>query len=144
MPSKRLYFAAAALMLAACGSEPRQSQPPAFGKAFANLPLPPSPELVSRSGSADALQLTVHSPMDPAGLSEYYRGALSRNGWRLVSSIKNQDGSVVLYAEQKGPPLWVRIRSSEKGGSTVELTGAVVDPSRSTSSSTGAPSQPGN
>ncbi|HET6797349.1 MAG TPA: hypothetical protein VFH40_09330 [Gemmatimonadales bacterium] len=143
MPSRRLFLAAAGLVLAACGSEPRESQPPAFGKAFANLPLPPSPELVSRSGSSDALQLTIHTPMDPVGLSDYYRGALSRNGWRLVSSIKNPDGSVVLYAEQKGPPLWVRIRSSEKGGSTVELTGAVVDPSRSTSSNTGAPAQPG-
>ena len=143
MPARRRYIVAAGLMLAACGSEPRESQPPAFGKAFANLPLPPSPELISRNGSSDALQLTIHSPMDPAGLSDYYRGALSRNGWRLVSSIKNQDGSVVLYGEQKGPPLWVRIRPSEKGGSTVELTGAVVDPSRPTSSSTGAASPPG-
>jgi hypothetical protein len=143
MPAKSLYLVVAGLALAACGSEPREGQPPAFGKAFANLPLPPSPELISRSGSSDALQLTIHSPMDPVRLSDYYRGALSRNGWRLVSSIKNQDGAVVLYAEQKGPPLWVRIRPSEKGGSTVELTGAVVDPSRTTSSSTGATSPPG-
>jgi hypothetical protein len=132
MPPSRSSLVAIGLLLAACGSEPRE-QPPAFGKAFANLPLPPSPELISRGGSSEALQLTVHSPMEPDRLTEYYRTALSRNTWHLVSSIKNQDGSMVLYAEQKGPPLWVRIRPSEKGGSTVELTGAVVDPTRSSS-----------
>jgi hypothetical protein len=133
----------ASLLLLACGSEPREVKPPEFGQAFANLPLPPNPELVSRSGSSDALQLTVHSTMDVAHLTDYYGQALSRNSWHLVSNIKNPDGSVVLYAEQKGPPLWVRIRPSERGGATVELTGAVVGPARPAVSGTGPPSQPG-
>jgi hypothetical protein len=135
--------AAAALFLLACGSEPRNSAPPEFAKAFANLPLPPSPEFVSRSGSPDALQITFHSSMDADQLRDYYSQALSRNNWRLVSNIKNPDGSMVLYAEQKGPPLWVRISKSDRGGATVELTGAVIDPAKSAPAQSTAPSKPG-
>ncbi|MFL5401561.1 MAG: hypothetical protein ACJ8BF_01960 [Gemmatimonadales bacterium] len=131
------------LFLLACGSEPRESQPPDFAKAFANLPLPPEPDFVSRSGSSDALQITFHSTSDVAQVAEYYRKALSRNNWRLVSNTKNPDGSVVLYAEQKGPPLWVRVSKSDRGGATVELTGAVIDPAKSLPAGTAPPARPG-
>jgi hypothetical protein len=131
MPLFRHSLTLACLLLLACGSESPKSTPPDFAKAFANLPLPPNPEFVSRSGSSDALQITFHSPMDVAKVREYYSQALSRNNWRLVSNTRNPDGSTVLYAEQKGPPLWVRISKSDRGGATVELTGAVIDPARS-------------
>jgi hypothetical protein len=142
MLSKFPALVVTSLLLAACGSEPPPSRPPEFGKAFANLPLPPDPQLVSKSGSSDALQLTVHSSMEPDRLADYYREVLSRNSWHLVSSIKNPDGSIVVYAEQKGPPLWVRIRRAEQGGSVVELTGAVVEPQ--SRSSQAAKASPGN
>jgi hypothetical protein len=113
----------------ACRSESRSSQPtlPAVTKAFPNLPLPPNPELVSRAGSSDALQLTVFSPADFDQVTEFYRTVLSGEHWRLVSDKKNPDGSIVLYAEQKGPPLWVRIWKLGDRGTMVELTGAVPD-----------------
>jgi hypothetical protein len=118
----------AGVVLLACRSEPRNSQPPppAFTKAFSNLPLPRDPELVSRSGSADALQLTVHSPAAMDEVTEYYRTVLSNTPWRLVSDRKNPDGSTVLYAEHNGPPMWVRIWKLGDRGTMVELTGAVV------------------
>jgi hypothetical protein len=114
--------------LFACRSQPRDSQPaqPAFAKAFSNLPLPREPELVSRAGSADALQLTVHSPAGVDEVTEYYRTVLSNTPWRLVSDRKNPDGSTVLYAEHNGPPLWVRIWKLGDRGTMVELTGAVI------------------
>jgi hypothetical protein len=143
MPPTRLYFALLSLAVLACGSDSRNPEPPQFAKAFANLPLPPNPEFVSRRGGSDALQITIHSTMDVPRLTEYYRSALSRNNWRLVSDTKDPDGSTVLYAEQKGPPLWVRIRTSDRGGALVDLTGAVVDPARSIPSASGAPRGPG-
>jgi len=116
----------AGALLAGCKSETRQPQPPELGEAFSTLPLPPNPELVSRSGGAGALQLTFRTPTDPEQVANYYRNVLSRGNWRLVSDVKNRDGSIALYAEQKGPPLWVRVwKTSDRPGSMVQLTGAV-------------------
>ena len=112
--------------LLACGSEPRTPEPPTFTQAFSNLPLPPNPEFVSKSGSADALQVTLRTPLDQEKVTEYYRTALTRGNWRLVSDIRNPDGSTALYAEQDGPPLWVRIsKLTDRPGTMVQLTGAV-------------------
>jgi hypothetical protein len=127
MPSFRQILSIASVVLLACRSEARNSQPPpGLPKAFSNLPLPRDPELVSRAGSADALQLTVHSPAGVDEVTEYYRTVLSNTPWRLVSDRRNPDGSTVLYAEHDGPPLWVRIWKLGDRGTMVELTGAVI------------------
>lgn len=127
MPLPKRWLHAAVVVLLGCGSEPRAPTPPPFGKAFSDLPLPPNPEMVSRAGSADALQITVRTPVDVGRVTEYYRNALSRGNWRLVSDIKSPDGSTALYAEHDGPPLWVRIwKQSDGPGTMVQLTGAVL------------------
>lgn len=83
--------------------------------------------MVSRAGSADALQLTVYSPSETARVTDFYRSALTQGTWRLVSDIKSPDGSTALYAEHDGPPLWVRIwKANDRPGTMVQLTGAVV------------------
>ena len=111
----------------ACGSESRAPKPPELGDAFPNLPLPPRPELISQTGSADALQLTLRSPSEMDRIVEYYRSILSTGNWHLVSDIKNHDGSVALYAEQNGPPMWVRIwKPAGQSGTMIQLTGAVA------------------
>jgi hypothetical protein len=129
MPPFRCLLGVACLLLAACRAESRNSEPtpPDFAKAFSNLPLPPEPELVSRTGSADALQLTVHSPAGIDQVTEFYRNVFSNAPWRLVSDVKNPDGSRALYAEHNGPPLWVRIWKLGDRGTMVELTGAVIE-----------------
>jgi hypothetical protein len=129
MGSFRHCFVLLALVVLAYGCESRSEQPPPpdITKAFSNLPLPPDPVLVSRAGSGDALQLTVHTPAAMDQVLEYYRGVLSNGNWRLISDSKNADGSAVLYAEQNGPPLWVRIWKLGDRGTMVELTGAVVE-----------------
>jgi hypothetical protein len=120
-------FAAACLVALACGSEPRNPKPPTLEAAFSHLPLPPEPELVSQVGSADALQLTLRSSANFPDVTDYYRNTLSTGNWRLVSDTKSADGSVVLYAEQNGPPMWVRIwKPGDRAGTMVQLTGAVV------------------
>lgn len=127
MPSSRLAFRLACVLLAACGSEPRAPKPPDTFTVFPNLPLPPSSQFVSRAGSEDALQLRLLSSGSPDQVTEYYRDVLSQGKWRLVSDVKKPDGSVVLYAEQDGPPIWVRIwPTSDGAGTMVELAGAVV------------------
>jgi hypothetical protein len=91
------------------------------------LALPPDAKLVSRAGGADALQLTLESPADMDLILNYYRSVLSTGNWRLVSDIKNSDGSVALYAEQDGPPMWVRVwKPKGQLATMVQLTGAVA------------------
>jgi hypothetical protein len=127
MATSRVWLSVAAAAIIACESEPPPPKPPAFGRAFSHLPLPPNPEVVSRAGSADALQLTVFTPAETANVADYYRSALSKGNWRLVSDIKSPDGSTALYAEHDGPPLWVRIwQAKDRPGTMVQLTGAVV------------------
>ncbi len=94
---------------------------------FPNLPLPPGARFVSRAGSVDALQITMFSPSEATAVVEYYRDALSKGKWRLVSDQKKPDGKVVLYAEQDGPPIWVSVwPTSDKAGTMVQLAGAVL------------------
>jgi hypothetical protein len=126
MPWTRSLLWLAGGFLLACGSEPRAPELPRFNEAFSTLPLPPNAEFVSRSGSSDALQITLRTPEDPEKVAGYYRAMLTRGNWRLVSDLKNPDGATVLYAEQDGPPLWVRIsKPTDRPGSLVQLTGAV-------------------
>jgi hypothetical protein len=126
MPTFRTFLCLLGGLVLACGSETRTPKLPDLGAAFPTLPLPPKPELVSQTGSADALQLTLRTPSDLDRIVAYYRDALSKGNWRLVSDITNPDGSVVLYAEQNGPPMWVRIwKPKGASGTLVQLTGAV-------------------
>ena len=127
MPPFRTFWSLLAGLVLACGSESRAPKPPELGDAFPNLPLPPKPELISQTGSADALQLTLRSSGDMDRILEYYRSILSAGNWRLVSDMKDRDGTVVLYAEQNGPPMWVRIwKPSGQSGTMIQLTGAVT------------------
>ncbi len=100
-----------------------------ISETMPNLPLPPLGQVLERSGGDDALQITFWSAMSPDSLAMYYRSVLSEGEWNLVSDTQMRDGEIALYAERKGPPLWVTIRSdSAKGGSRLTLSGAVIKP----------------
>lgn len=115
----------AILALVAC--QDKAPQPPKVSEVFPMLPLPPNASVVSRSGGADALQITLMSSAKAEVVESYYRTILSKNGWRLVNEMRDQDGSMVLFAERNGPPLWVRIKSTDDSVATVvELAGAVM------------------
>jgi hypothetical protein len=124
IPTK-IWVAMAVLALAGCKkSEPEIAR---VSEVFPNLPLPPRASVVSRSGGSDALQLTLMSSAKVKDVEAYYRGLLSKNGWRLVNDMRDRDGSVALLAQREGRPLWVRIRSTDDSAATmVELAGAVV------------------
>ena len=127
MTTSRVWLSIAAAALLACESEPPPPTLPAFSRAFSHLPLPPNPQIISRAGSADALQLTVFSPIETAKVADYYRAQLTKGSWRLVSDIKSADGATALYAEHDGPPLWVRIwKANDRPGTMVQLTGSVL------------------
>ncbi len=122
----RFWTGLAVLALVACTDE-KPIELPEFSRVFPNLPLPPKASVVSRTGSADAIQLTLLSQVKAAEVEAYYRSVLTRNGWRLVNDQRDRDGGVALLAELKGQPLWVRIKSTDDSVATmVELAGAVL------------------
>lgn len=126
IPSK-IAFLVLAAGLAACGdSAPKTAS---LHDAMPFLPLPPEATFVQKSGGPDALQITLRSTATADAVAQYYRGVLQKNGWRLVSDQKDLDGATVLFAEKKGPPLWVRVQQAKDGnGSLIQLSGAVVSP----------------
>jgi hypothetical protein len=127
MPLQKYFLSAICVLVLGCGSDSKPPKPPEVAAAFPSLPLPPSAQFVSRAGSADALQLTFFSPAKTPMVTEYYRKMLSSKPWRLVSDVANRDTSRVLYAEQAGRPMWVRVWSTSDGeGTMVELSGAAV------------------
>jgi hypothetical protein len=124
IPTK-IWAGMAVLALVAC--KDKGPQTPKVSQVLPNLPLPPNASVVSKSGGSDALQITLISPANVKDVETYYRAVLSQNGWRLVNDMRERDGSVVLLAEQDGPPLWVRIKSTDDSVATmVELAGAVM------------------
>jgi hypothetical protein len=128
MPSLRHLLSLFCVLLLACGSDaaPPSKSPSTF-TVFPNLPLPPGAKFVSRSGSSDALQLTMFSPSEASEVVEYYRDVLSKGSWRLVSDQKKPGGKVILYAEQDGPPIWVSVwPTTDSAGTMVQLAGAVL------------------
>jgi hypothetical protein len=120
----KIWAGIAVLALVACTDKPPET--PRVSQVFPNLPLPPQARVLGKSGSADALQITLMSPTKVNLVEAYYRSMLTRDGWRLVNDMRDRDGSVILLAEQDGPPLWVRIKSTDDStGTVVELAGAV-------------------
>jgi len=115
----------AVLALVAC--KDREPKMPKVSQVFPTLPLPLNATIVSKSGSPDALQLTVMSASRAKDVEGYYRTMLTKDGWKLTNDMRDKDGSLVLLAERDGPPLWVRIKSAEDSLTTlVELNGAVL------------------
>jgi hypothetical protein len=124
IPTK-IWAGLAILALVAC--KDKGPQPPKLSEVLPNLPLPPKASVLSKSGGSDALQITLISAVKVTEVETYYRATLSSNGWRLVNDMRDRDGSVVLLAERDGPPLWVRIKSTDDSVATmVELAGAVM------------------
>jgi hypothetical protein len=124
IPLQISVLAIAVVVLGGCRD--RKPLPP-ISETMPNLPLPPMAKVVERSGGDDALQITFWSAMSPDSLAQYYRSVLSQGEWNLVGDTRMRNGEIALYAERKGPPLWVTIRSdSTEGGSRLTLSGAVI------------------
>ena len=124
----RTRFWASAALVALLGCGDRSAKPPDISAAMPNLPLPPSPTLVSHSGGSNSLMLTLRSPAKAGDVETYYRKVFTGPGWKLIKHSTDRSGAVIMLAEQNGPPLWVRIRSTPDSSATlVDLAGAVVD-----------------
>ncbi len=111
------------LALAACDRAAEKPRTADLGTVMPTVLFPPEADFVSKSAGPDAIQLVFQSRMAPAEVADYYRRIFVTGKWRLVGDSRDSTGGIALYAEQDGPPMWVRIGPSGPG-SRVELSGA--------------------
>ena len=125
IPRPVSILAVSAVLLAGC--KDKSPPPPGVSEVMPNLPLPPLATVVARSGGPDALQITFKSSFSPDSLAAYYRRVLTSGDWNLVNDDRASNGTVSLYAERDGPPLWVTIKKDpDSNGSLLTLGGAVM------------------
>ena len=81
IPSKIRFLVLVAGLAACRDSAPKIAS---LHDAMPYVPLPPRASFVQKSGSPDAVQITVRSPSKADEVAAYYRWVLQQNGWRLV------------------------------------------------------------
>jgi len=89
----------------------------------------PQSTLVSVSAGTDAAEvmLTARDPVER--IATWFREALPLNGWQLRNEGKGADGSVSIYAEKDGRPLWLTLKPNVGGpGTTYTMIGAIIEP----------------
>lgn len=124
-PVRALAATCLLALVAACEKKPDPIKLPSAAATLPTLVLPSNAAFVSRSGSEDALSVVFRVPGTPDQAVRFYRAMLRPPGWRIVSDALDREGAHVLYAEQQGPPLWVRIwADTVNNGTMVRLTGA--------------------
>lgn len=114
------------LPAAACGQDEDRPIPPSVTEAFAELPFPPDPSYVGRTGGEGALTISLRSGQPYEVVLDYYRKVLAVEPWRIRSDARDGEAGRVIYAEHGGRPLWVRLRPEGTAWTLVDLTGAVA------------------
>jgi hypothetical protein len=126
MNSRYLLTLACVVVAAGC-DRPKPVKTPDLAEALPDVFLPRQFSFVSRSGSEDALMLTVRTPEKMDQVADHYRYLLTRDPWKLEGDTRDAEGAIALYATRQGPPLWIRITHDTAFNATlVQLTGAVV------------------
>lgn len=121
-------FIVLALLAAACNRDRSSEDTRALAaRAMRGALAYPQSTIVNLSAGSDAAEITFTSPAAAADVAQWYRRALSLNGWEVKSDQTGRDGAIAMYAEKEQRPLWVTVRPNIGGpGSTYTLIGAIV------------------
>ncbi len=97
-------------------------------RAIPNILSYPRSRITQISAGDEAAEVTLVAPTSAGKVADWYRQFLRLNGWQMLSDERRGDGSVVLYAVKDGRPLWITVRTSERGpGTSYTVVGAVVE-----------------
>lgn len=127
--SRALYALALVTLVVAC----ERPGDPAKTRAFAAHALRgaltyPNSSLVNVSAGEDAAEISLSSPDSITRVVDWFRRALPLNGWRLLRDVRDQNGTVSMYAEHDGRPLWITLQPNVGGaGTTYTVLGAVAE-----------------
>jgi hypothetical protein len=93
----------------------------------------PRSTLVSMASGDSAGQLSLASPDAPDTVASWFRSSLALNRWTLQSDAKQNDGTILIYAERATQPLWISIQEASGGaGTSYTVTGAIAGSADST------------
>ena len=129
------YLGLATLLVAGCKDKPPKSAE--LSETMPNLPLPPLATVIGRSGGPDALQITFRSTLPPDQIATFYRETFNSGEWTLANDATSPDGTVSLYAERQGRPLWVTIMKDPNSSGTLLTVGGALIQKDSAASATG-------
>lgn len=85
----------------------------------------PGSAVVNFGAGEDAAELVLTTPASPADVVRWYREVLQAQKWNLRSEAHDREGTVTVYAERSGRPLWIRV-SPAGSGTRYVLIGAEV------------------
>jgi len=123
-----IVLAPLALLAAGCNRERSTEDARALAaRALRGALAYPQSTLVNLSAGSDAAELTFTSPALAADVAQWYRRALTANGWEVKSDQTGRDGAIAMYAEQGQRPFWLTVRPNVGGpGSTYTMIGAIA------------------
>ena len=127
---RRTLLVVPVLALAACN---RGDRDPAAERRFASQALTgvlayPQSSVAGVAAGAEAAEVTLTTPADPAQVAAWYRQTLHLNSWKLLSDVAQSGGVVVMHAMKDGRPLWVTVRPAVGApGTTYTLVGVVLE-----------------
>jgi hypothetical protein len=99
----------------------------------------PGSAAVSAAAGQDAAQATFTTPHAVQVVAAWYRETLKLNGWRVKGDQLMPDGSLAIYAERGGRPLWITLQRNGGGpGTTYTLVGAIPTPDSSKAQRSGS------
>ena len=116
------------LIIAAACDRPSANARPVIRQALQGLIAYPGSVQVDVAAGEDAAQVVLSAPAPIDTVTNWFRNALTKDGWELASDVRSADGSVALSAQKGQRPLWITFRPSVGAtGTTYTMIGAVVD-----------------
>lgn len=125
--------ALAAVALVACVGDQRETEAdapvPAGPRAdvFAELRALPGSRVLDTTGTADAQRYELLTPESLDSVHAFYRGVLSRDGWRIVSDVVEGAG-LTMHARRDTLLAWLMAARESNGFTRYTLIGAVARP----------------
>ena len=99
----------------------------------------PRSAAVSVAAGPEAAEAAFTTPAAVEEVAAWYRETLRLNGWELTSDRRMPGGSIVLYAERGGRPLWITLHRNVGGpGTSYTLVGTHVTADSATAQRSGS------
>ena len=125
MPRFSALLLVAALCVACERPAEQRAERDYAAKVLSGLLVFPRSSVVSVSTGQGAAQVTLSAPAPVQEVATWYRQTLRLNGWDLESDAVMKDGSLAIFAQQAGRPLWITLKANVGGpGTTYRLIGA--------------------
>ena len=118
------------LVLVSCDRPQASDDRQLAARALQGALIYPGSTILAISAGEDAAEVRLTTVETADRVAEWFRQALTLNGWGLKNDGKAAGGAITIYAEKKdGRPLWLTLTPNVGGpGTTYTLVGAIIEP----------------